>query len=242
MSLFSRTIESFWQDAFRGSDVLCRNDALTVALDPGLDEDRRVMLLRAADGKVRAVLTPALADKIRLDRGPDLTEAGLRQKLHDGGIQLHGADYVFHFAEADKQALLQETPPAALRRLSGADEAAFAAFQSAASEQDLDDAYVELDHWAVFGAFEQDCLVCAASMYPWAGQRIADTGVLTLPPARGRGHARRVVRAIGRHACNQGYEPQYRCQTDNRASVALARAAGLTLFASWEVVSPDSAE
>ena len=104
----------------------------------------------------------------------------------------------------------------------------------------LDDAYVELDHWAVFGSFDDGRLVCAASMYPWEDAPIADTGVLTLPSYRGKGHARKVVRAISRYACEQGYEPQYRCQTDNLASVALAKTAGLTLFGTWEVISPDS--
>lgn len=66
--------------------------------------------------------------------------------------------------------------------------------------------------------------------------------MLTLPPFRGRGHARAVVRAIGRHAFERGYEPQYRCQLDNYASAAVAAAAGLTVFGTWEVVSPDSAD
>jgi len=106
----------------------------------------------------------------------------------------------------------------------------------------LDDAYVELDHWAVFGTFEQDRLVGAASAYPWQDAQIADVGVLTLAPFRGRGHARRVVREICKYVYGQGYEPQYRCQLDNLASAAVAKAAGLTLFGTWEVISPDCTE
>ncbi|WP_201723527.1 MULTISPECIES: hypothetical protein [unclassified Ensifer] len=34
--------------------------------------------------------------------------------------------------------------------------------------------------------------------------------------------------------------PQYRCQLDNHASAALAKAAGLTLFGEWQPVSPGS--
>jgi RimJ/RimL family protein N-acetyltransferase len=133
--------------------------------------------------------------------------------------------------------LLQESQSKQSRQLGTDDEAAFVEFQSNASQQDLDDAYVELDHWAVFGAFDKGCLVCAASMYPWDDQKIADVGVLTLSPFRGQGHARRVVRAISRHAYRLGYEPQYRCQLDNVASVALAKAAGLTLYGKWDVMS-----
>jgi hypothetical protein len=37
----------------------------------------------------------------------------------------------------------------------------------------------------------------------------------------------------------QSSEPQYRCQTDNAASVSLAKSAGMALFGTWEVVSPE---
>ncbi len=108
------------------------------------------------------------------------------------------------------------------------------------TEEDLDAAYVELDHWAVFGLFEGNTLVCAASMYPWDDARIADLGVLTAEQYRGKGYAVKLVRSICRYALNQGYTPQYRCQLDNLASVGLAKAAGLSHFGKWEVISPNS--
>ncbi len=92
----------------------------------------------------------------------------------------------------------------------------------------------------MYGAFEGERLVCAASAYPWDDAPLADLGVLTLPPYRGRGHARRLVRALSRYAVERGHEPQYRCQLDNHASVAAAGSAGLTRFGTWDVVSPDS--
>ncbi|GGT45227.1 hypothetical protein GCM10010207_51840 [Streptomyces atratus] len=82
----------------------------------------------------------------------------------------------------------------------------------------MDDAYVELAHRAVSGAFADERLVRAASMYPWDDSTVADLGVLTLPSFRGQGHARRVVRAICRHAAGQGHEPQYRCISTRRAA------------------------
>ncbi|MFE7039643.1 GNAT family N-acetyltransferase, partial [Streptomyces atratus] len=94
-----------------------------------------------------------------------------------------------------------------IRQPTAQDEEVFAAFQASASEQDMDDAYVELAHRAVSGAFEDERLVRAASMYPWDDSTVADLGVLTLPSFRGQGHARRVVRAICRHAAGQGHEP-----------------------------------
>ncbi|MFL1673209.1 GNAT family N-acetyltransferase [Paenibacillus dendritiformis] len=243
MPLFSQTITDFWQAQFLSGDVLYSDEVFTVAINPDLDEDSRVMVLETADGRVMAVLTPALADKVGLYQRQDLSEATFRRKLNEAGVKLHGADYLFYFSEDDKNVLLQENLEGDLRRLTEQDDADFSEFQSSASEQDLDDAYVELDHWAAFGSFEQNRLVCAASMYPWEDNaQIADLGVLTLTPFRGKGHARKVVRSISKYACDQGYEPQYRCQLDNLASTALAKAAGLTLFGKWDVVSPDSTD
>ncbi|GAV12952.1 hypothetical protein PBN151_2885 [Paenibacillus sp. NAIST15-1] len=234
-------IAAFWREQFGNGEVLYHDEVLTLTINPDLSDANRVMVLAMTDGKVMAVLTPALADKAGLTQQAELTEAILRQKLIKAGVTLHGADYLFYFTEADKNSLMQEAVDGDLRQLTEQDHAVFFEFQASSSEQDLDDAYVELDHWAVFGSFEQNRLVSAASMYPWLNSHIADTGVLTLNDYRGKGHARRVVRSISKYSYAQGYEPQYRCQLDNHASTSLARAAGLTLFGKWEVVSPDSA-
>lgn len=238
--IFSQTITDFWRAQFLNGDILYSDEVFTVAINPDLSEDSRVMVLETSDGRVMAVLTPALADKVGLYQRQDLSEPTFRRKLNEAGVTLHGADYLFYFSEADKNVLQQENLEGVLRRLTEQDDAVFSEFQSSASEQDLDDAYVELDHWAVFGSFEQNRLVSAASMNPWENAHIADIGVLTLAPFRGKGHARKVVRSISKYAYDQGYEPQYRCQLDNEASTSLAKAAGLTLFGKWEVISPDS--
>lgn len=242
MSIFSQTITDFWRGQFLNGNVLYSDEVFTVTINPNLSEDRRVMVLETSDGRAIAVLTPAMADKIDLFQRKDLSERTFRQKLNEAGVTLHGADYLFYFSEADKTVLLQEKLEGGIRQLTEQDDTFFSEFQSSASEQDLDDAYVELDHWAVFGSFEQDRLVSAASMYPWENAQIADLGVLTLAPFRGKGHARKVVRSICMYACNQGHEPQYRCQLDNQASASLAKAAGLTLFGKWDVISPDSTD
>ncbi len=224
-------------------DVLFSDESFTLTINPDLDEDRRVMVLETSDGRVISVLTPALAEKAGLHHLQVLSEAIFRQKLNDVGITLHGADYLFYFSKADKIELLQENLVGDVRRLTEQDDIVFSEFQSSASEQDLDDAQVELDHWTVFGSFEHNRLVSAASMYPWEDDlQIADLGVLTLSSFRGKGHARKVVRSLCKYAYGQGYEPQYRCQIDNDASTLLAKAVGLTLFGKWEVISPDSTD
>lgn len=242
MTLLSQTITDFWQEQFLNGDALYTDDVFTVTINPNLSEERRVMVLETSDGRILAVLTPAMVEKIGLYQLKDLSKQTFCQKMNDAGVILHGADNIFYFSEADKNVLLQEKLEGSIRQLSEQDEAVFSEFQSSASEQDLDDAYVELDHWAVFGSFEQSHLVSAASMYPWENVKIADLGELTLESFRGKGHAGKVVRSICKYAIEQGYEPQYRCQLDNQASTFLAKAAGLTLFGKWDVISPDSTD
>lgn len=240
MPVFSQTITNHWKSQFLNGDMIYNDENFTITTNPDLSEDSRIMVLETTDGRFWAVLTPEMADKLDLSKGRELSELIFRQKLKEAGVTLHGADYIFYFSEAEKKVLLQESFEGALRQLTEQDDAVFSDFESSASEQDLDDAYVELDHWVVFGSFEHNRLVCAASMYPWGEDaQIADLGVLTLSSFRGKGHARKVVRSISKCAFEQGYEPQYRCQLDNEASTFLAKAAGLTLFGKWDVISPD---
>lgn len=237
--MFSPDITGFWDAKFqiRGAGP----KGFSLAVDAGLSDDRRIMVLDRND-TVRAVLTPSLAQTLGFDgnaapRTP--TESDFRRALSEAGVALHGADHLHYFLDADKKSLLRENAGSGVRQLTEADAGAFAEFESSAPMQDLDDAYVELGHWAVFGVFIQGRLVSAASAYPWGGARIADVGVVTLPDFRGCGHARAVVRALCAYAALMGYEPQYRCQFDNEPSIALAKSAGLTYFGNWEVVAED---
>ncbi len=239
-ALFSPVFTDLWLSPYAQGEVLHSDDAFVLTVNPDLSEDTPVMVLETLDGKVSVALTPEMAAAAGLKPGESLSEASFRRHLEQAGIALHGADYLFAYLDEDKSALLRETTADGVRQLTAQDEEVFAAFEASASEQDRDDASVELDHWLVFGAFEDGRLVCAASMYPWDDSTVADLGVLTLPSSRGKGHARRVVRAICRHAAGQGYESQYRCQLDNDASTALAKSAGLTLFGKWDVVSTES--
>jgi len=240
---FSPVVAAHWDRRVVGRD-LYRDDRLRLVANAGLEEDERVTVLRTAvDGRTSVAVTPEVADAAGLAdlaaRG--LSEDDLRAALARAGVVLHDPDLLHHLDDTARAALLGEADASGVRRLLADDAALFADFASAAPEQDLDDAYVELDHWAVFGAVDDDGrLVAAASAYPWGGSALADIGVLTLPDARGRGHGRAVVRALARHALRAGYEPQYRCQPGNTASIALAAAAGLTIFGRWEVVTPDA--
>ncbi len=241
--VFSTIVTDYWLgragEDQNGASVPEEPGRLRVVLDPDLPRSRRIMRLDLPDRGGLLTLTPETAEHAGLAAGGEIGQAELDDALRRAGEALNGADHLFYYATDARETLREETPPLQVRRLTADDAETFAAFAKDAPEDDMDDAYVELDHWLVFGCFAEDRLVAAASMYPWSGTTFADLGVITLPEYRGRGYARQTVRAICAHALSLGYEPQYRCQLDHDASAALARAAGLSRFAAWDVVRGD---
>ena len=215
------------------------HDRLRVVVDDTLPDNRSVMLLELVAGGGYLTLTPGRATQSGLVAGGLVDPADVRRSLAGVGVALHDPDHLFYLPLEDQAALLDETPAAGTRALDARDEPAFARFTAAAPEADLDEAFVELDHWLVVGSFVDDRLVSAASSYPWAGTTLADVGVLTLPDHQGRGLARRTVRALSGRALARGHEPQYRCQLDNTASIALAASAGLEHFGTWDVIATE---
>lgn len=124
-----------------------------------------------------------------------------------------------------------------IRVLGAADIKDFAVFQAANSADDLDEAFVELDHWAVVGAYAADGnLVAVATAYPWRDHPVADVGVLTSPDHRGQKLGSAVVRAVAQRVLRRGFSPQYRCEGDNDASKATAASAGFSHFATLRII------
>lgn len=242
--MFSTAVTDHWLAGLAPADLPAAPGTYRVVVDADLPASRRFSVLdpTGTGGVVRA--TPQVAAALRLVDGGTVGSAALTAALASAGIALNGADHVFHLPAAALDALRASAPDPDVRVLTAADADAFAAFAAAAPEDDLDEAYVELDHWLVVGAFVASAdgprLVSAASTYPWAGTTLADTGVLTLPGHRGHGLGRRTVLALAAHALRRGHEPLYRCQLDNAASVGLARAAGFVPLATWDVVHPDA--
>lgn len=236
---FSGTVIGHWLGGVMRQGPLDTADGFHVVVDPALPANRRVMLLEPVAGGGVLSIVPDMAARLAVGAGAYIGRARLAAAMQGASLEFNGADDLFYFPVAEHAVLAAEPVPGLVRPLGKDDADAFAAFESSAPAADLDEAFVELDHWLVFGAFAQGRLACVASMYPWSHTRLADLGVITLPAFRGRGLARKTVRALSARALALGYEPQYRCQPDNRASVALARSCGLSLFATWDVVKPD---
>jgi RimJ/RimL family protein N-acetyltransferase len=240
---FSPRVTDFWQASRQSGEILAADASLVLVSDPTVAADRRVSIVRPQHGAVTITISPEIADGLGLGAQDDLRDVTVESvlaALGSAGIALHDADNLFYLPESAKSVVSRDANRQGIRRLDSRDAAQFAEFEASATDEDRDDAYVELDHWAVFGAFDDGRLVAAASAYPWGDGSLADEGVLTLAAYRGRGFARGVVSALSRHALAEGLEPQYRCQLDNVASAAVARSAGFALFGTWQVVSPDS--
>ena len=231
---YPRPILDYWRSAFEGTLAETQGDFI-LSVVPTLDRKRPAMMLERADGSIQAAITPELGAAIDL-KASMATAAALRERLESEGIAFHDPDFLFYLPV---NAGLETRALASARQLTEEDRAAFDIFYAAASEQDREDAYVELDHWAVFGCFDGKRLVSAASAILWNDSPMADLGVLTLSDARGKGHAGSAVRSVNGFARQQGYEPQYRCQMDNQVSVALAKACGLVLFGKWVVAAAE---
>jgi GNAT superfamily N-acetyltransferase len=214
------------------------SDHYLVVVDDTVAEDRAVTTLAVVDGPRIVTVAPAIAERTGLRNGSLVSASDLGHCLVAAGIRMNGADDLFYLPVDRQETLRTEAPPDGTRQLTAADAVAFELFCTTAPPDELDDAFVALDHWLVYGTFADGILVAAASMYPWGGTRFADLGVITLPEYRGHGYGKRTVRAISAHALADGYEPQYRCQIDNAPSIALAGAAGFELFGVWDVIAP----
>lgn len=230
---FPQPVLDYWNRTFWLDPTATRGD-MALSISATLNPTRPAMILETTDGMVRAVVRPEIAEQWGAAASDIGSADDLKAWLRRAGVTLHDPDYLFYLTASERIEPIAATTP---RRLTEDDRAVFDIFYDTASEQDREDAWVEWDHWAVFGYVDHDRLVSAASMNVWPDSAIADLGVLTLPDARGKGFARAVVAAINHFSRHHGYEPQYRCQTDNLASVALARSCGLTLFGRWIVAT-----
>ncbi|WP_430591878.1 GNAT family N-acetyltransferase [Humidisolicoccus flavus] len=261
--MFTDRVFESWMPAARVPDEeAAPASRLRVVIDDTLPANRALMILTPDRGEGLLTVTSAIASTVGLVSDERLDPESVQTRLATAGIALNGADHLFYLPAHEQERVATEQSEQAVqseqaelselserpdrrahsgrntRQLGAEDAAAFAAFVAAAPEDDLDEAFVELDHWLVFGTFVEGAIVTVSSMYPWQSSALADLGVITLPEFRGQGHARTTVRAISARAIALGYEPQYRCQLDNAGSVALAHSAGFERFATWDVIDP----
>jgi hypothetical protein len=148
MTDFPTQILDYWHRMFETGTVIADSGTFSVTVNPAPSRKRQAMILEQLGGRARAALTPTLARNIGIDRMQYASATEFRQRLANGGAILHDPDMMFYFPiSASMQANDALSAP---RQLTNNDCAAFETFQAAASEQDLENAFVELDHWALF--------------------------------------------------------------------------------------------
>lgn len=246
MTRFAEAIYQYWQEPFTGHTVYS-DENLSVIVNPELDADEGVTILHTiSNAHTYVALLPDIAHALRingrLDESGLLTEDKLRLGLNRLGIVMHGADHLYYLPNSLRESWLLTPQNPYIRQLTQDDAMLFSNLEYQTTDQELDQAQVTLDDWAVFGMTDNNQLVSVASIYPWGNDNILDIGVLTLATARGKGHATSLLRAVGQYAMSQHGELQYRSQANNFASIALAEASGLALFGYWEIPTPNNQE
>lgn len=235
MGLFSTGVIDSWISPFAQGQVVAANELyqLAVSSDPSARFPVQVLVLQ---GRSLVLASQELATVHAVAAAQ--SEAEFRSVVVELGYEFNGADQLFFYEGLEREKLLAAPVPQQVRRLSLDDQSAFDAFISAVSEEEADEAFVELDHWLVFGYFHDGQLVCASSAYPFSlAPQLADIGVLTHPEFRGRGFAAHTVRTLAQGCFSEGREPQYRCQLTNLPSMSLAAKAGLSALGSWDVAA-----
>lgn len=232
-----KTFEQVWQASYFPDAPFAKSGSLVLCTNPALDKDESLVLLTLRDNVTRVCLTPELALSLRIEEQNISDVQTLKDWLATKNVRLHSPDLVY-FGDSLLSGL-QQNPDICIRRLDDKDAAAFSAFCDEIDEDELDNAYVELDHWAVYGLFVREHLVCAASLYPWEDSKLLDLGVVTHPGVRSQGLARALVAEIDTQMRQQGYVLQYRTQADNSASIRLAESLGLRFYGVWEPLAQE---
>lgn len=232
-----QAVGDYWNLPVRRGTVLTADATVTLVIDDSLPPARRVLHFGAPDGPPYLALRPEVAATAGIEPGWGVERA--LAALEAAGERFHDWEQVFYLPQEERVALATAPADPDIRELAADDAAAFAAFEAENSQAEIDEAFVELDHWLVVGAIDPDTgrLVGVSSVYPWDGTMLADIGILVAPSHRGRGLAARLVRAAAAATLARGYEPQYRCQVSNTASRATGQRAGFHLFGTWRVVT-----
>jgi len=141
MATFSNPVLGYWHRIF-AADRLNTVGNLSFGISDRLNPKRPAMILELTDGSVRAVVTSAIAERSGIADSDGFSPDDLKIRLRDAGVTLHDPDFLFYLSTDER---LPSDPTKAPRQLTDADRTAFDVFYNTASEQDREDAWVELD-------------------------------------------------------------------------------------------------
>ncbi len=228
--MFSQAVTDAWFTPYAQGQPSFDNESCRIVVNPDVQNAHTAHFMTLPDGRVQILVGEQAAARIApIPQGA--TGQDVQDALKAAGAETDEADRIHVYLPAALVGLREQD---AVRVLTQDDAEAFARFEAAADPDELDEAYVELDHWCVMGVFDGDELVAATSAYPWRDSTLADIGVITHASHRRRGLAVQMVHAISREIVKRGYEPMYRAGVSNDASAGVALAAGMTRIGVWQ--------
>lgn len=235
MSEFERHWSNFY---FKGAPF-AKGANIEFFINNTLDEEDKLTILTSSQGQTRVSITSQMAAELNLEDKQTIKDVrSFRTLLSKAGIELHSPDNVYFSGQPATFNSMAES--IVVRKLTEDDEPLYSEFTRGIDPAELDNAWVELDHWAVFGLFLNGKLVSACSLYPWQKTNIADLGVITLAEFRGKGLAKTLVKYAHQQVSKEGYILQYRSQVDNVPSIKLAQALELSFYGVWESIVDNS--
>jgi GNAT superfamily N-acetyltransferase len=227
--------EEIWSITyFKGKPFLKRHN-IEIFINDDLDKYASSTILTYSNGLTRVSLTSDMSARLDFCEHSEIADmASFKSHLIKYKIQLHSPDNIY-FSSKDTRSFSLNSNISA-RALTEHDGEIFSRFTNEIDPEELDNAYVELDHWAVYGLFLDNILVASCSLYPWRETVIADIGVVTLQSHRGKDYAKLLVSYAYEQISKKGYILQYRTQKDNLPSIKLAESLGLKFFGEWQAI------
>ena len=235
MIAFSTKAQSFWNETFEFPKIFENSDVL-VRIKEDIGSRHPIIKLHRSDGRVFIIMTSEFSKKLLVTTNSTLFD--IETALYQNSMKWYSEDALYYLADEKEKILMNDSDAEDVRQLSESDISLFQNFESRNTEDDLEGVEVELDNEAVFGQIENESLNCVADYYRWSNKNVADIGVLTAPDSRGKSIATNVVKALSRHALENGLLPQYRCQLDNFGSIKVAEKAGFKYYGLWTVGVP----
>jgi hypothetical protein len=216
------TIDAVWAARIGCDATAFRGDGLTIVLR---DDFERVYSVRR--GRASVVLTPprheeALRDGLARRPAADCVDPAVMRRTIGGEVRGVVGPAWIGFADTTDLVALAESEA---RALTPADAGALERLRTACDETEWEHSGIAPQSTPVFGVFQGEALVAAASWELW-DDAVAHIGVITHQRRRGRGHGRAVAGAIASYALSRGYIAQWQTLMSNAPSLAIARALG----------------
>ncbi|MFN8414609.1 MAG: GNAT family N-acetyltransferase [Anaerolineales bacterium] len=225
MQTFEETIFNNWANRFQCSPSVLQQGGTTWIPEQKYANQNRIILWHI--GKHTFVLfDPSLDEllndiKAKFSLNTALSGEDIQKRLTSNTIASHDIGFVHYLFPADLPIL---TPPNTfnVRMLSPADAEQLAELHRNCTPEEVDEGYVEIDHEAVFGCFQDNQLVSAASGYRMTG--FMDIGVLTHTNFRRLGLGKLVVGELCKWTISHNIIAQYRFDSTNTNSLGVAKA------------------